>query len=128
MATGGGHGDIIRPDLVDELIDFLTPAAIGILERIVAEEFTTVQFIEILRTDAAANASYEEAIRRWGESPNYAKMVIHGQVIPAILRRSPLVEWAGYAHGHVDPYSVSAWWTMMSSGSSETSDAETLEP
>jgi hypothetical protein len=116
MASGGGHGDIIQPDLVDELIEFLAPSVTGILERIVADEFTTVQFIEILQSDEAANADYEEALRRWGEGVNYAKMVIHGQVIPAILRRSPLVEWAGYAHGLVDPYAVPAWWTVKPVG------------
>ena len=39
-------------------------------------------------------------------------MVIHGQVIPGILRRTNLVEWAGYAHGESDPYAVPAWWTL----------------
>jgi hypothetical protein len=112
MAADRGHGDLIQPDLVDQLIDFLTPAVTDILERIDADEFTTVQFIDVMQMDPEARAAYEEALVRWGEDETYSKMVIHGQVIPGILRRSPLVEWAGYAHGENDPYAVPAWWTV----------------
>ena len=49
---------------------------------------------------------------RWGESEHYAKMVVHGQVIPAILRRSERLEWTGFAHGEDDPYGVPAWWRL----------------
>jgi hypothetical protein len=112
MGQNRGHGDLIQPDLVDQLIDFLAPAVTDILERIDADEFTTVQFIEVMQTDPAAKAAYDEALLRWGEDEGYSKMVIHGQVIPGILRRSPLVEWAGYAHGEQDPYAVPAWWTV----------------
>jgi hypothetical protein len=105
-----GHGGPGRPDVVDELIDFLTPTVIDILDRVDADEFTTVQFIEVLQTDPAANDAYLEALRRWGENDHYSKMVVHGQVIPTIMRRSGIVEWAGFAHGEDDPYAVSAWW------------------
>jgi hypothetical protein len=67
-----------------------------------------------MQTDPDALAAYQEALRRWGEDETYSKMVIHGQVIPGILRRSSLVEWAGYAHGEVDPYAVPAWWSVTS--------------
>jgi len=110
--TERGHGDLVQPDLVDQLIDFLTPSVTDVLSRIDADEFTTVQFIELLQTEPEARAAYEEAVRRWGENESYSKMVVHGQVIPAILRRSTLVEWAGYAHGEEDPYGVPAWWTV----------------
>ena len=116
MAPNRGHGDITRPDLVDELMDFLAPTVTGILKRIDGDEFTTVQFIDLMQTDPAGKAAYDEAVRRWGEDESFSKMVVHGQVIPGILRRSPLVEWAGYAHGEVDPYGVPAWWTMTRSG------------
>lgn len=99
-------------DRVDELIRFLTPPVIDVLQRVEAEEFTTPQFIEVMLTDPDARAAYEEALHRWGEDETYAKMVIHGQVIPTILRRSGLVEWAGYAYGEEDPYAVPAWWRM----------------
>jgi hypothetical protein len=112
VADGHGHGDIIKPDLVDQLIELLTPTVTDILQRIDAEEFTTAQFIEVLQTDPPAAAVYREALARWGEDETYSKMVIHGQVIPGILRRSSLVEWAGYAHGERDDYAVPAWWRL----------------
>ena len=115
MTQRQGHGDIIQPDLVDELIDFLSPSVVDVLRRIDADEFTTVQFIEVLQTDPAAAAAYRATLDRWGEDEIYSKMVIHGQVIPAILRRSDLVEWAGYAHGERDDYAVAAWWRFTDS-------------
>lgn len=102
-----------RPDRVDAIIDFLTPTIMEILSRLEGDEFTTIDFIEILRSDPAANAAYEEALRRWGEGEHYAKMVIHGQVIPGILRRSDRVEWLGFAHGLDDPYGVPANWRLL---------------
>ena len=105
-------GTFNRPDLVEELIDFLTPPLFDVLERIDADEFTTTQFIEVLQTDPTAKTAYNEALRRWGEDETYSKMVVHGQVIPTVLRRSDRVEWAGFAHGEPDPYAVPAWWRV----------------
>jgi hypothetical protein len=106
------HGNITQPDKVDELIDFLTPVLHDLLARLEGDGFSTVEFIDLLQTVPEADAAYREALRRWGEDETYSKMVIHGQVIPAVLRRSPLVEWAGYAHGEPDPYAVPAWWRL----------------
>jgi hypothetical protein len=105
-----GSGGPGRPEVIDELIDYLTPVVIDILERVDADEFTTVQFIEVLQTDPVADAAYHKALRRWGEDEHRSKMVVHGQVIPTIMRTSGIVEWAGFAHGEEDPYAVSAWW------------------
>jgi hypothetical protein len=101
-----------RPDRVDAIIAFLGPTIDDILSRIEGDEFTTVEFIELVQSDPDANAAYEEALRRWGEGERYAKMVVHGQVIPGILRRSALVEWLGFAHGVDDPYAVPARWRL----------------
>ncbi len=84
------------PDPIEELIDFLTPAVTDILLRLEADEFTTIDFIEVLKSDPTANAAFEEAVRLWGEQDRYSRMVVHGQVIPLILRRSGLVDWVGY--------------------------------
>ena len=102
-----------RPDRVDALISFLAPSVGDVLERIEGDEFTTVEFIDILLTDPNAAAAYREALRRWGEGEHYAKMVVHGQVIPSILRRSARVEWVGFAHGEDDPYAVPARWRLL---------------
>jgi hypothetical protein len=112
MSRNQGHGDIVRPDLVDELMDFLFPVIVDLLHRLDGDEFTTVQFIELMQSDSGANEAYQEALRRWGENEHYSKMVVHGQVIPGVLRRSELVDWVGYAHGENDVYAVPAWWAL----------------
>jgi len=110
------HGDIIQPDRVDELMDFLAPFIQELLTQLEPGEFTTPMFIEFMRSIPEGDALYEEAIQRWGERDEHmSRMVIHGQVIPGILRRSANVEWAGYAHGEPDPYGVPAWWRITES-------------
>jgi hypothetical protein len=105
--------DTGRPDQVEELIQFLRPSLFDVLDRLDAEEFTTAQFIEVLQIDPTAKAAYEEALRRWGEDTHVSKLVVHGQVIPGVLRQSTRVEWAGFAHGEPDPYAVPAWWRVI---------------
>ena len=101
-----------RPDRVDAIMEFLTPVIADLLERLEGGEFTTVDFIEVMRSDEAGEAAYLEAVRRWGESDHYAKMVLHGQAIPGVLRRSKRVEWLGFAHGVPDAYAVPANWRL----------------
>lgn len=101
-------------DEVEALIAYLAPFIHSIIERINVDEFTTVELVEVMGTDPPAAAAYEQAIARWHEhDPELAKLVIHGQVIPQVLRRSGLVEWAGYAYGEHDPYAVPAWWRKI---------------
>lgn len=87
-----------------------------LLQRIDGETFTTGQFIEVLRSVPAGEAAYEAAWRRWGEQEHASKMVIHGQVIPLVLRRSRFVKWDGFAHGEEDEYAVPAWWRLVPDG------------
>ena len=101
-----------RPDRVDAISDFLAPTIDDILSRIEGDEFTTTEFIALLQSDPEANAAYLEALRRWGEGERSAKMVVHGQVIPGVLRRSNLVEWLGFAYGEDDPYAVPGRWGL----------------
>lgn len=102
-----------RPDRVDALIELVYPSALDVLQRLEGDEFTTTDFVSILLSDDSAAEAYNEAIRRWGEGERYAKMVVHGQVIPGVLRRSLLVEWIGFAHGEEDPYGVPARWRLL---------------
>jgi hypothetical protein len=119
VSAGSNTGDrtLDRPDRVDAIIEYLQPTIDDILSRIEGDEFTTIEFIELLQTDPDGNAAYHESIRRWGEGERYARMVIHGQVIPGILRRSDRVEWLGFAHGVDDPYAVPARWRMVNGDS-----------
>lgn len=106
-----GHGQISN-DKVDELIVYLTPYVRSLLQRVEAEEFTTAQFIEVMHQDPESERAYQQALTQWGELPHQSKLVIHGQVIPAALRASDMVEWLGYAHGEEDPYAVPALWRL----------------
>ena len=102
-----------QEDPIAGLIAILTAPVLSVLRRLEGEEFTTPEFIEVMLTDPDAADAYHEAVRSWGETERSAKMVVHGQAIPAILRQSGLVEWAGFAHGVADPYAVPAWWRLI---------------
>ena len=104
--------ELDRPDRVDALIDLMVPVITDVLSRLEGEEFTTAEFIEVMLTDPGAAAVYADAIRLWGEGERYAKMVIHGQVIPGAMRRTGLVEWIGFAYGENDPFAVPARWQL----------------
>ncbi len=113
MTDRGDGRQLERPDRVDALIDLVAPAVEDILRRLEGDEFTTAEFIEVMRSDPTGAAAYDDAVRIWDEREHYAKMVVHGQVIPGALRRSALVEWAGFAHGEEDPYAVPARWRLL---------------
>ncbi len=102
-----------RPDRVDAIVEFITPAITDLVSRLEGEGFSTGQFIEVMLSDPPTAAAYAEALQRWGEGERYARMVVHGQVIPAALRRSGRVEWVGFAHGEEDPYAVPALWRLL---------------
>lgn len=103
---------------MQEITELLRPYVPPIIERINVEEFTTVEFIEEMQMDPETNDVYQNAISRWIEPGEFrAKTVIHGQVIPLLLRQTGLVEWAGFAHGEEDPYAVPAWWRKLDSAS-----------
>lgn len=115
-----------RPDRVDALIDFLAPTVEELLRRLDGDEFTTAEFVEVMLGDENAAAAYRETLRLWGEGDRYAKMVVHGQVIPGIMRRSSRVEWLGFVHGGEDDFGVPARWRLLpsvgSGGTTLTSD------
>ncbi|HET9017109.1 MAG TPA: hypothetical protein VFN57_16015 [Thermomicrobiaceae bacterium] len=101
-------------EAVDEVIDYLRPYIAPLVVRIDADEFTTVEFIEAMQQDEPTRLAYEAVVRRWPErDETRARMVIHGQAIPVLLRQSGLVEWAGYAYGEDDSYAVPAWWRKL---------------
>jgi hypothetical protein len=113
MRNDFAHGDIVQPDKIDELMAFMVPVVAELLDRLEPGEFTTPAFIELLRSTPEGAAAYDEALRHWGErDQRMSKMVMHGQVIPGVLRRMPKLEWAGYAHGESDEYAVAAWWRL----------------
>jgi hypothetical protein len=114
-SDSGVHSDPFQPfkrDSIDELIEFMTPAIEAILARVDVPEFTTPDLVAALRTDPDAEEIYLEAVRRWGEDDRSSKLVIHGQVIPGVLRKSSQVRWSGFAYGEDDEFAVPAWWAL----------------
>jgi len=99
---------------VDQLIDRIFPVVDDLLGRLEGDEFTTTQFIDLMREVPGPAEAYRDALVAWGEEERPGKMVIHGQVIPGALRRSRKVEWIGFAHGEADEYAVPAWWKLTS--------------
>jgi hypothetical protein len=99
---------------MQEITALLRPYIAPIVNRINVDEFTTVEFIEAMQLDPETREVYENAISRWIEPGEFrAKTVIHGQVIPLLLRDTGLVEWMGFAHGEPDEYAVPAWWRKL---------------
>lgn len=98
---------------VDDLIEEMAPFVDELLQRIDGDEFTTNDFVDILLSLPEGVALYERTLLRWGEQERHAKMVVHGQVIPGAMRRSPHVEWTGYAYGENDEYGIPAWWRLV---------------
>lgn len=99
---------------MQEITIMLKPHVAPIVERINVEEFTTVEFVEAMQLDPETKAAYDHAVERWVEPGEFrAKAVIHGQVIPLLLRETGLVEWAGFAHGEKDDFAVPAWWRKL---------------
>lgn len=107
-----GKDGVTVEDIAREMEEVIN----GLLQRIEGDMFTTTQFIELLRSVPEGEAVYDAAWRRWGEQEHASKMVIHGQAIPLILRRSRLVQWDGYAHDEQDDYAVPAWWKLVPAG------------
>ncbi len=98
---------------VDQLVDRIFPVIEDLLGQIDGDEFTTLDFIDLMQAVPGPAEAYAEALVLWGEKERQSKMVIHGQVIPGALRKSSKVEWAGFAHGEADEYSVPAWWRLV---------------
>lgn len=103
-----------KEEPIIEATELLRPYIGSVVSRINVGEFTTVEFVEVMQTDESCRKAYLRALDRWPESDEtLAKMVIHGQIIPELLRATGLVEWAGYAHGEEDAYAIPAWWRKL---------------
>ncbi len=98
---------------VDDLVDEIFPVVDDLLAQLDGDEFTTIDFIELMQSIPGPAEAYDLAVRQWGEQERQSRMVVHGQVIPSALRRSSRVQWIGFAHGVHDEYAVPAWWKLV---------------
>lgn len=97
---------------VDDLVEKMAPYIEALLLRLEGDEFTTNDLIDIMLQVPDTKAAYDAAGRAWGEQRRQTKMVLHGQVIPSVLRKSSLVEWVGFAHGEADEFAVPGIWRL----------------
>jgi hypothetical protein len=86
------------------------------IERIPLSRFSTRRLIEEIRASVDGEVAYQEALRTMASDPSaehMALMVLHGQVIPGLLRRSGLVQFGGFIHGNPaedDGFAVPSLW------------------
>jgi hypothetical protein len=108
----------ISQSQIEAALEVIAPYVGRTLERAPAgKKFTTFQLIAALRQDPAAEAAYQRALTVLADSPGWshaATQVLHGQVIPELLRASPGVHFAGFAHDapptEHDGTSVPSYW------------------
>jgi hypothetical protein len=92
----------IRQESYDAALEAVSPYIPRTLGRAPSGgRFTTQQFIRALRQDPQAEAAYQRALQILAENPGWAHAaakVLHGQVIPQLLRACPNVRFAGFAY------------------------------
>jgi hypothetical protein len=104
------HGDDRRA------YEVIEPALDAALQRMPTDRFSTKRFIEELRATEAGEAAYQEALASLVDDPSgehMGKMVLHGQVIPGLLRSSGLVRFGGFIHGNPaedDGFGIPSLW------------------
>ncbi|MBI4213068.1 MAG: hypothetical protein HY534_02055 [Chloroflexi bacterium] len=101
-------------DLTHAADEVLEPHLIAAIERLTSSRFSTKRIIEEMRSTPQGEAAYADAVELCGgESDPMAKLIVHGQTIPELLRRSGLLRFAGFIHGapqEDDGLSVPSWW------------------
>lgn len=104
---------------VDDLVEKMTPYIEDLLRKLEGEEFSTNDLIKIMLQVPDTKMAYDAAGRAWGEKRKQTKMVLHGQVIPNVLRHSKQVEWVGFAYGEADEFAVPGLWRLVRSDSED---------
>ncbi len=100
-------------DRAYEIMEAPLHAAIA---RLAESRFSTKRLIAEIRASADGDAAYREAMATLGPDPGSERMgmmVLHGQVIPGLLRRSGLVRFGGFIHGNAaedDGFGVPSLW------------------
>lgn len=98
------------------LLEPIVRAAVGRME---SQRFSTKWLIDELRSTRDGEAAYRtalEIVEQSGATDHMAHLVVHGQVVPGLLRRCGLVRFAGFIHGDPeqdDGYAVPSWWQRV---------------
>jgi hypothetical protein len=100
-------------------IELLEPVIAELLTKSGPGRFSTRALIEALQSFPEGQRAYEEALAVAGEearSEQMARQILHGQVVPDILRHSRLVRFQGFIHGAPDEddgYGIPSWWERI---------------
>lgn len=106
----------IQGDEAEALLEPVVMAAIG---RVGKARFSTRAFIEAIRSTEDGETVYQDAletVKHEGANDHMALLVLHGQVFPALLRKSGLLRFAGFIHGRPDEddgLAVPSWWRRV---------------
>ena len=101
----------------EEAYRVLESAVAEAIERMSAAQFSTKRLIDEIQLSADGKAAYQTALATAGGGNDHmAHMVVHGQVIPGLLRASGRVRFAGFIHGEPsesDEFHVPSWWRRL---------------
>lgn len=101
-------------DLTHAADGVLGPHVLAAIQRMIAPRFSTKRIIEEIRSTPEGEAAYVEALELCGGAQEHmARMIVHGQTIPELLRHSGMLRFAGFIHGSPsedDGFSVPSWW------------------
>jgi hypothetical protein len=111
--------DVMHPD--EHSYALLAPQVHAVLARLLEAEgrFSTKRVLDALRSDPEGQAAYEAAVAAYletGSDEHMAHLIVHGQVVPEILRHSGQVRFGGFIHGQPaedDGFGVPSWWRKV---------------
>lgn len=108
----------IPRDTYERATDLLDPMVRAAVAAFGGRAFSTRRLIETIRATEAGQQAYAAAIQMLEEDRGepMAKHILHGQIVPEILRGSHLVRFAGFIHGEPDEddgYAVPSRWRSL---------------
>lgn len=100
-----------------ETYQILESAVEEAVQRMPTAQFSTKRLIDEIQLSSEGKAAYESALAAAGGGNDHmAHMIVHGQVIPGLLRASGRVRFAGFIHGEPsesDEFHVPSWWRKV---------------
>ena len=103
----------------EEAYRLLEPQVQIAVTGLTPNRFSTKAVIEAVLSIPEGTEAYGAALallKDQGATDHTARLVVHGQVVPGLLRRCGLVRFAGFVHGDPaqdDGYAVPSWWQRL---------------
>ena len=87
---------------IEQATDLLRPLIVPSLALVPEPEFTTRQFVMYLRATTPGEAAYSQAISNWKDNFTLGRQIVHGQIVPQLLRDEAGASWVGYVYNQPD--------------------------